>query len=371
MDEQLASPFRLLKSLGAPILHYKACSTFDSSPTRGSIGRAIEIGAEVFGGAVPIVVGAPHLRRYLVFGNLFAAAGDSIYRIDRHPTMSRHPATPMREADLRLHLAEQTDARIALIDLPTLQAGDGKAAVDAAVANGADALLFDTVDGASMATVGEILWGEAKERPFFAVGSSGVTGALISAWKGEGLVSGSAPEVAPAPVERLLVISGSCSPVTAAQIDTALANGYTGIALNVAGLVDRAGSASEVSRAVEAAREALAQGRSCVLYTARGPLGGGAEAGGDALGRALGEILRELVLTTGLPRVLLAGGDSSSHAVAQLGLDALTWAGRLERGAPLCRAHAADPRLDGLELVLKGGQIGSSDFFERVRLGAR
>ncbi|EQD61121.1 hypothetical protein B1A_09823, partial [mine drainage metagenome] len=69
-------------------------------------------------------------------------------------------------------------------------------------------------------------------------------------------------------------------------------------------------------------------------------------------------------------RVLLAGGDTSSHAVAQLGLSALTWAASLEPGAPLCRAHAErHSRHDGLELVLKGGQVGSEGFFERVRLG--
>ena len=53
---------------------YKVCSTFDSSPQRGNIGRVIEIGADVFDQAiVPVVPGAPALGRYVVFGNLFAA----------------------------------------------------------------------------------------------------------------------------------------------------------------------------------------------------------------------------------------------------------------------------------------------------------
>jgi uncharacterized protein YgbK (DUF1537 family) len=113
---------------------------------------------------------------------------------------------------------------------------------------------------------------------------------------------------------------------------------------------------------------ALAIGRSCVLYTARGSLDDG-EAAGDALGTALGRMLRSILAAHPLPRVLLAGGDTSSHAVGELGLDALTWAGRLQRGAPLCRACVQSSPLDGLELVLKGGQIGSRDFFERVRRG--
>ena len=66
---------------------------------------------------------APPLRRYTVFGNHFAAAGDEMFRLDRHPTMSRHPVTPMHEADLRVHLSRQTQANIGLMSLPEL-AGD-------------------------------------------------------------------------------------------------------------------------------------------------------------------------------------------------------------------------------------------------------
>ena len=93
--------------LDPAIVHYKVCSTFDSSPQIGSIGRAIDIGHRVFQNRfVPLVVGAPYLQRFCVFGNLFARSGlDSpAYRLDRHPTMRHHPVTPMTEADLRVHL---------------------------------------------------------------------------------------------------------------------------------------------------------------------------------------------------------------------------------------------------------------------------
>src|SRR6185312_7150710 len=109
MSTHLPAVFRRLGALGAPIIHYKTCSTFDSSPRIGSIGRALEIGREALSPPfVPIVVAAPHLRRYVAFGNLYAAAGEKIYRIDRHPTMRTHPVTPMYEADLRRHLSAQT-----------------------------------------------------------------------------------------------------------------------------------------------------------------------------------------------------------------------------------------------------------------------
>jgi uncharacterized protein YgbK (DUF1537 family) len=48
MDTHLPQAFRLLKSLAAPVVHYKVCSTFDSAQQVGSIGRAIDIAAELF-----------------------------------------------------------------------------------------------------------------------------------------------------------------------------------------------------------------------------------------------------------------------------------------------------------------------------------
>lgn len=59
MDADLPPIFTALKALGAPLFHYKVCSTFDSSPTLGSIGHATEIGLDVFGKqVVPLIVGA-------------------------------------------------------------------------------------------------------------------------------------------------------------------------------------------------------------------------------------------------------------------------------------------------------------------------
>ena len=49
MEKILVPAFEQLKATGAKHVHYKVCSTFDSSPTVGSIGKAIDCGAQVFG----------------------------------------------------------------------------------------------------------------------------------------------------------------------------------------------------------------------------------------------------------------------------------------------------------------------------------
>ena len=65
-------------------------------------------------------------------------------------------------------------------------------------------------------------------------------------------------------------------------------------------------------------------------------------------------------------RALVAGGDTSSHAARQLGLSALTLATPIAPGSPLCRGHAPGGALDGLEIALKGGQVGGATYFRQV-----
>src|SRR5262245_8089662 len=125
MDEQLDPVLCELWALGAPLTHYKVCSTFDSAPEIGSIGHVADLVRSKLtpGATISGFDGPPPPRRHTVFGNHFAAAGDEIFRLDRHPTMSRHPTTPMHEADLRVHLSDQTRASVGLMSLPEL-AGD-------------------------------------------------------------------------------------------------------------------------------------------------------------------------------------------------------------------------------------------------------
>ena len=73
--------------------------------------------------------------------------------------------------------------------------------------------------------------------------------------------------------------------------------------------------------------------------------------------------MRRLVAAHGLSRVVLSGGDTSGYAVGELGVFALAAVAPLAPGAPLCRAFSADPAMDGLELCMKGGQMGKADFF--------
>ncbi|WP_439628945.1 four-carbon acid sugar kinase family protein [Shinella sp.] len=364
MDVHLREAFGWLKTLDAELCHYKVCSTFDSAPQVGSIGRAIEVGRAVFGEAtVPLIVGAPQIRRYTAFGELFAAYQGRNYRIDRHPVMSRHPVTPMDEANLLMHLARQTMLSSALVDNVALLAASEPEA--------ADILLIDVLDAATQTAAGALLW-TLRHKSRFACGSSGVEYALIPAWRNEGLI-GEKPVFADAgSVDRIAVVSGSVSPTTERQIRHALANGFAGVTLDPLALAGDDGGPA-IAAAIEAGLNVLESGSSVVLYTALGPA---ADRGGDLdggarqrLGRALGRIQSALVARAGLSRAVVAGGDTSSHALGEMGISALTLKMPLPQtpGSPLCIAHGGPA--DGLQIALKGGQVGGDDYFSMIRGG--
>jgi len=85
-----------------------------------------------------------------------------------------------------------------------------------------------------------------------------------------------------------------------------------------------------------------------------------------ALARVGGELLAGVLAAVPLSRVGIAGGDTSSHAVQALDAWGLSYGAPLAPGVALCRLHSAVPGLDGLEIALKGGQMGGEDFFERL-----
>ncbi|MER8751840.1 four-carbon acid sugar kinase family protein [Mesorhizobium sp. M1050] len=377
MDAHLRDAFTWLKTLNAAICHYKVCSTFDSSPTIGSIGRAIEIGRSVFAqDSVPLLVGAPQLKRYTAFGHLFAAYRDQYFRIDRHPVMSRHPTTPMDESDLLIHLSRQTALSSGLIDLATLQSASRSAAFDRLTANGTAIVLVDVDNLETQALAGKELWRVRKRGGSFVVGSSGIEYALLGEWASNGIVSAGQGFTPPGTADRIAVVSGSCSPTTERQIRHALTDGFDGIEVDPVELVSQA-SQQAIARATASGRASLQAGRSVILYTALGPTADrGAEidrqeGARHRLGRGLGQILRSLTAEQSLRRVVVAGGDTSSHALGEMGVDALTIRMPLPAspGSPLCVAHSRIKAIDELEVALKGGQVGSDRYFSAIRDG--
>lgn len=371
MERDLYPAFTALRALEPRHVHYKVCSTFDSSPTVGSIGRAIEIGADVFAGDfVPLVVAAPALGRYCVFGNLFARSGlvggGTIDRLDRHPTMSRHPITPADEADLRVHLAKQTQKRVELFDILTVAkpAVERQALLDRMIADRAEIVLFDVLEPEHLRSIGALLEPLGRDgQPLFSVGSSAIEMALVEQWTGAGRLQPPTWWADPGAAKPLLVISDSCSPVTVEQTVWATRNGFTEI------VISPGARAIDVEGPLRAAKAELRAGRHVVVHTSHGPTLSGVGVPAERLGTTLGQVARGLIAVAGVKRLLIAGGDTSSYAARALGIEAVEMITTLVPGAPLCRAHAPGSPVDGIEVNFKGDQVGAENHFGVVANG--
>lgn len=349
LDAELRPVLTALSALRPHLLQYKACSTADSSPEIGSLGRVIELGRElVTDAAVPVLFAQPDFGRYTAFGTHFAAEGGVVYRLDRQPTMSTHPSTPMTEADLAVHLSHQTDLPIGVVPYTAYSSA---AAVGGILRDCTDAaLVMDALDDAHLALVGEAMMGLAS--PVFAIGSGGLSHGVAAAAPGE---AADLPESSGArgPV---LAVSGSRSAQTRRQADAAAAAGWLVRPLSL----DPAAGLDDVLAA-------LGSGRSVALTSHDADLTGIDGAVLEAIAGAAAHAVDAALRAGATRRVIVAGGDTSSRVTRMLGVVSLSIAANPWDNVVLLHAHATDPAVDGVELLLKGGQVGDAGLFERVR----
>jgi 3-oxoisoapionate kinase len=262
--------------------------------------------------------------------------------------MSKHPVTPMDESDVRLHLGKQTRQVVDLIDIH---------------------------DEQTQLAAGQKLQGLSSASLPFIVGSSGVEYALLKAMVASGEIEGRANFAKVSAVPQILTVSGSVSATTERQIKFALHQGFVGIEADPFALAQN--EKREMDRLLVQAHTVLAQGKSPLVYTA---LGAGTDVsrkideisnGRIRIGQALGQMAQQCIKKFKLKRIIIAGGDTSSHALGEINIHALTTRHPLQEtpGSPLCLAHSTDPEFDGLEIALKGGQVGGDDYFVKLRDG--
>jgi uncharacterized protein YgbK (DUF1537 family) len=369
MEQTLLPAFKQLQQTGARHVHYKVCSTFDSSPKTGSIGKAIDTAATVFKNRfIPLIVAAPVLGRYCLFGNLFARMGigsnGSIYRLDRHPSMSVHPVTPADESDLRLHLSKQTTKKTGLINIIQLSGSQESLnnEIDHLIEDGSEVILFDALYQEQLSILGALIDHRAGSGTLFSVGSSGIEMALGQYWNKANLLQPVHEWPHPGKAEPLLVVCGSCSPVTAGQITYAKTKGFEDVLIDAA---DIAGNDQPSLLSVtEKAIRLLSNGKNVIVHTGGAAQKRDVHLPSEKTGALLGTLAKMAAAQTGLRRIVIAGGDTSSYAARAMGIEAVEMIAALVPGAPLCKASAPESPIDGLEVNFKGGQVGAEDYFE-------
>lgn len=392
MDAVLPGIFEGIKRLSPALIHYKVCSTFDSADSVGSIGHVIELASRIYGvKGVPIIAGNPALGRYCVFGNLYALSktDHKVHRIDRHPIMSAHPITPMHEADLSIHIGKQKNLSIGKVDIRQLERSAELSRLVDEMSQQHDAVLFDGTDDSHMTTAGQVLTElSSGAAPVFVVGSSGVEYGLTQYWRTAGVFPPRASLAVPLkPADQVLVISGSASPLSQAQIETAIDYGFVELEVDAAALITESRKSAAIRDVVMAAVSHLEDGRSVLIHTAKGPGDSRIEQmieamlqkglprdearvqGGKQLAMEVGQVALEILKAFPLKRLVVSGGDTSSQVTKVLAPDALVIKSDISPGAPLCQMHSREPYLKHVEIALKGGQMGDRDYFVKALRG--
>ena len=118
---------------------------------------------------------------------------------------------------------------------------------------------------------------------------------------------------------------------------------------------------------VTEAADVLGMGRTCLLNTTNGsevalPLGISSVEAGERIAQAIAQAVA-LIFKRCVPAgLVIAGGETSSTLMRTLGLGGLRIGPNIEPGVPVCVALTRPE----LGVVLKSGNFGSVDFYERA-----
>jgi uncharacterized protein YgbK (DUF1537 family) len=353
--QQSLAALRWLQTQGCSRFFFKYCSTFDSTDD-GNIGPVAEALMAALGTDFTLACPAfPENGRTIFRGHLFV--GDVLLNASG---MEHHPLTPMRDPNLVPVLARQSQGKVGLLRYDAVMRG-AQAARDHAQQLRADGVKLAIADAISNDDL--IVLGEAFADLPLLTGGSGLALGLPAQYRRAGLITehGNAAQL-PAVAESAIVLSGSCSRATNAQVahwrasrpafqidPLALAEGEP-VVVDALDFVQRHAGQPVLIYATSAP-EQVAQVQKAL----------GVERAGKLVEEALGRIART-VHADGVRRFVIAGGETSGAVVQALNVRALRIGPQIDPGVPWTATIGDDP----VALALKSGNFGTVDFFEKA-----
>ncbi|MEP3345286.1 MAG: 3-oxo-tetronate kinase [Litoreibacter sp.] len=341
-----------LQAAGAARFFWKYCSTFDST-AQGNIGPVAEALMARLGADQTIYCPAfPENGRSIFMGNLFVGEqplGES--------PMKDHPLTPMRDSNLMRLLEPQVTRPVGLANRLVVEKGADalRARLAELKQNGVAHVVVDAVSNDDLQVISE-----ACRDMTFLTGGSAVAMALPELYLKDGTLDADAPKMAtPKLPEAAIVLSGSCSAMTRAQVSDYLrqADGYRLDPLELAQEGVGAALAWLEKQPLESAK---------IIYATAEP--SNVKAAQDKLGIAKAGALVEDALATlavkarelGTRRFVVAGGETSGAVTKALGVTRLTIGAEIAPGVPWCFAQSAG---EEIAVTLKSGNFGAESFF--------
>jgi uncharacterized protein YgbK (DUF1537 family) len=348
---------KALRAAGARQIYFKYCSTFDSTP-QGNIGPVTDALMAALDTDFTIACPAfPENGRTVFRGHLFVS---DVLLSDSG--MRHHPLTPMTDANLVRVLQAQTLQPVGLLRHDVLDDGvpAARQRIDRLRAEGVKIAIADAVSNTHLLTLADA----CADLPLLTAGS-GVALGLPPAYAQRGWFT---PNANAASLEHLngpsAVVSGSCSEATNAQVAHWQAAGRSAFQIDPLALHEERQTTDGV---LAQATAGLARGPVLVYATAtpesvravQAALG--VQAAGELVEHALAGIARGLV-QAGVRRLVVAGGETSGAVVQALGVQQLRIGASICPGVPWTQT-ALPGSGEALQLALKSGNFGSTDFF--------
>lgn len=351
--EQSLDAYDWLIAQGAEQVIEKYCSTFDSTP-QGNIGPVTDALMERADAKIVVVCPAvPEAGRTVYQGHLFVW-GDLL----SESSMKNHPLTPMRDASLVRLMERQSKGSAGVIPLQVVRQGPEAVRADLSVL--ADAghryAVVDAIEPSDL----RVIAAAVRDHPIVSGGSGLALGLPESL--GNAARLGLAETVSPPAARgRKLVLAGSCSPATRAQIMRAKSLWPTR-KLDVDALAEGQDVVSEFSSwatAQPADQPVLIYGSAELEEVAAIQVRYGMARAGELVEAALGELAKTLSID-GFRTFIVAGGETSGAVVSALGIKALRIGPEIAPGVPWTESIGDAP----IALALKSGNFGGETFFE-------
>jgi uncharacterized protein YgbK (DUF1537 family) len=345
---------RWLQTRGCSQFFFKYCSTFDSTAV-GNIGPVAEALQEALNTDFAIACPAfPAAGRTVYQGHLFVQD-----RLLSQSGMQNHPLTPMRESNLVQVLQSQSRAKVGLIAQSDV--AQGAATVLGRMATlrhqGVRLAIADAICDSDLLKLGE-----ACANAPLVTGGSGVAQGLPANFRRTGQLRDIDASLMPRVIGPAVVLSGSASSATNAQVAAWLRSGRRAFRIDplalargesvVAAALDFAKAdeptlvyATSSLDEVRQVQSHLGVARACALIE-------------DALGQIAAGLR-----TRGTRRFVVAGGETSGAVVQALGLKALRIGRQIDPGVPETQSLG---ETEPLAVALKSGNFGSEDFFDKA-----
>ena len=364
-----------LQTLGVEQIYFKYCSTFDSTP-KGNIGPVSDALCAALGvKTIAHIPALPINGRSVYQGHLFFGT-----QLLHQSGMEHHPLNPMTDANLVRWLGQQTPHEVHLVGNDLLQLGVGAITkeIDRINAGGGGHIIGDTVCDSDLP-----LWASVLQNSPLVAGGSGLATPLARLHMADTTETKATPRkpTAPTPTQptelapptldshaetgHALILSGSCSKTTLAQIEAFKARGGHCLHLDPLTLSKDPNHLTTVlAAAVDALKAApvliYASGTPQQVQATQASLG--VKAAGALIEAAFATLAKGVATQPQTRQLIVAGGETSGAVVSALGVAALQIGPEIAPGVPWTRALGADgERL--LPLALKSGNFGGPDFF--------